>query len=390
MGRKNESSLPAGCSPETKAAQALGKIDQETGAVVPPVHQTSTYLRDADNQYRRGLSYGRPDNATFAHVEEVLTDLEGGHDAMVFSSGMAAATAVFQSLSPGDHVVAPRIMYWSLRNWLAGLATHWGLDVQFVDMGDLNALANAVKPDITKLVWIETPANPLWTITDIAAAASIAHGAGAELTVDSTVSTPVLTQPLSLGADLVMHSATKYLNGHSDVVAGALVTAKDNSRWQRISDIRTQGGGIPGPQEAALLLRGMRTLFLRVDRACRTAAQIAEFCHNHPSVSTVLYPGLADHPGHSIAARQMNGGFGGMLSICINGGADAAVATAAAVRVWKRATSLGSVESFIEHRASIEGSETPVPDDLLRLSVGIEDPNDLIADLDNALQAANA
>ncbi len=390
MGEKNEHSLPVECAPATRAAQALGRIDEATRAIVPPVHIASTYQRDADNQYRSGFSYGRPDNATFTHAENVLASLEGGRDAMVFSSGMAAATAVFQSLSPGDHVVAPWVMYWSLRNWLAGLAQHWGLDVQFIDMADLDALADAVKPGRTKLVWAETPANPLWTVTDIAATASIAHGAGARLAVDSTVATPVLTQPLKLGADLVMHSATKYLNGHSDVVAGALVTAADDSLWQRISEIRTQGGAIPGPQEVALLLRGVRTLFLRVDRACRSAAQIAEHFHNHPSVAAVLYPGLADHPGHSVAVRQMQGGFGGMVSIRVKSGADAAIATAAAVRVWKRATSLGSVESFIEHRASIEGPGTPVPDDLLRLSVGIEDPGDLINDLEQALGCADA
>mgnify|MGYP001824433985 CR=1 FL=1 len=383
-----DKSLPADCAPATRAAQALGRIDKATRAIVPPVHIASTYQRDADNQYRSGFTYGRPDNATFIHAENVLASLEGGGDAMVFSSGMAAATAVFQSLSPGDHVVAPKVMYWSLRNWLDGMGRHWGLDVQFIDMAGTDALAAAIKPGSTKLVWVETPANPLWTITDIEAAAAIAHDAGARLAVDSTVATPVLTRPLSLGADLVMHSATKYLNGHSDVVAGALVTAADDDQWQTIANIRAQIGGIPGPQDVALLLRGMRTLFLRVDRACRSAAEIAGHFKSHPAIADVLYPGLADHPGHDIAAKQMQGGFGGMASIRVKDGADAAIAAAAAVKVWKRATSLGSVESFIEHRASIEGPGTPVPEDLLRLSVGIEDPGDLIADLEEALKSA--
>lgn len=385
MSGKDQSGLPGGCAPATRAAQALGRVEETTGAIVPPVHITSTYQRDADNQYRAGRVYGRPDNATFSHAEDVLTSLEGGADAMVFSSGMAAATAVFQSLSPGDHVVAPTVMYWSLRNWLGGMARRWGLEVEFVDMGDLEALSASVKPGKTKLVWTETPANPLWTITDVAGAASIAHEAGARLAVDSTVATPVLTQPLKLGADLVMHSATKYLNGHSDVVAGALITADTDPFWKAISDVRAQIGGIPGPQEVALLVRGMRTLFLRVDRACRSAQRIAEHLSDNPSVAEVLYPGLATHPGHDIAEKQMRDGFGGMLSIRIRGGAEAAIGAAARVRVWKRATSLGSVESLVEHRASIEGSGTPVPDDLLRLSVGIEDPGDLITDLEQAL-----
>ncbi len=376
-------------SPQTLAAQALGRIDPETRAVVPPIHVATTYERDADNQYRAGYVYGRADNRTFRQAEDLLAALEAGADAMVFASGMAAATAVFQALSPGDHVVVPKVMYWSLRNWLGGMAAGWGLQVDFVDMSDMAALAAAVKPGRTKLVWVETPANPLWTITDIAAAADIAHDAGARLAVDSTVATPVLTRPLTLGADIVMHSATKYLNGHSDVVAGALISAADDDFWQRIEAVRTQIGGIPGPLEIAQLVRGMRTLFLRVERSCRSALMIAERLADHPSIAEVLYPGLPGHAGHAVAARQMQSGFGGMLSVRVRdtggGGAAAAIAVAARVQVWIRATSLGSVESLVEHRASIEGPASPVPDDLLRLSVGIEDPDDLIADLEQAL-----
>src|SRR6266478_4419349 len=364
------------------AAQALGWIDPVTKAVVPPIHMASTYQRDEDNGFSSGRIYARADNPTFDQVEATLAALEGGPKALVFSSGMSAASACFFALAPGDHVVAPKVMYWSLRNWLAGFATQWGLKVEFVDADKLDAIAAAVKPGSTKLVWLETPANPTWAITDIAAAAEIAHKAGALLAVDSTVATPVLSRPIELGADIVMHSATKYLNGHSDVVAGALVAARADAFWERIVAIRAGNGAILGPLEAWLLLRGMRTLALRVERACRSAASLAAHFADHPRISGVLYPGLPGHPGHAIAARQMSGGFGGMLSIRVAGGEAAAIAAAARVGLWKRATSLGGVESLIEHRASIEGAGTPAPPDLLRLSVGIEDPGDLIDDLD--------
>jgi cystathionine gamma-synthase len=374
-------------SPETLAAQALGDVDA-TGAIIPSIPVSTTYLRDPDNQYRSGLSYGRPDNALVRRVERLIAELEHGVEALLFGSGMAAATAVFQGLRPGDHVVSSSVMYWSLRNWLRGLASEWGLQVDFVDTSDLGGLRAAMRPGHTKLVWIETPANPLWTVTDIAGAAEIAHQVGARLAVDSTAATPVLTRPLTLGADLVMHSATKYLNGHTDVVAGALVTAEKNEAWMRLTTIRAQQGGILGPFEAALLLRGMRTLYLRVRRSSASALHLAERLVAHPQVAAVLYPGLRDHPGHAVAARQMSGGFGGMLSIRAKGGERHAIATAAKVQLWKRATSLGGVESLIEHRASVEGPATPAPPDLLRLSVGIEDVEDLYCDLSDALTSA--
>jgi cystathionine gamma-synthase len=374
----------------TLAAQGgTGWIDETTKAIIPPVYFTTTYIRDPDNQYRTGYSYGRPHNPTNEHPEALLAALEGGAACLTFSSGMAAATTVFLALKPGDHVVAPNIMYWGLRKWLQTYATEWGLKVEFVDGAESAAIAAAVQPGRTKLVWVETPANPTWPITDIAAAAAVAHKAGALLAVDSTVATPVLTRPIEFGADIVMHSATKYLNGHSDVVAGALVAARQDAFWERIATIRAGNGAILGPLEAWLLLRGMRTLSLRVERACRSAARIAAHFADHPRISGVLYPGLTGHPGHAIAARQMSGGFGGMLSIRVAGGEGAAVAAAARVELWKRATSLGGVESLIEHRASIEGAGTPAPPDLLRLSVGIEDPGDLIDDLDQALASGN-
>jgi len=371
--------------PATIAAQGLGWTDAGTGAVVLPVHTATTFLRDPDNQYRSGRSYGRADNPSYDQPQAVLTALEGGAATLLFSSGMAAAAAVFQSLPRGSHVVAPLVMYWGLRSWLKKFAATWGIDVAFIDATSLDALRAAVRVGRTRLVWIETPANPLWSVTDIAGAAEIAHAAGAILTVDSTVATPVVTRPLALGADLVMHSATKYLNGHSDVIAGTLTTARKDAFWERLCVARSGGGAILGSFEAYLLLRGMRTLFPRVERACRSAQQIAEALAHNPRVLAVLYPGLPDHPGHAVAVRQMIGGFGGMLSVRIRGGAEAAIATAARVEIWKRATSLGGVESLIEHRASIEGPDSGVPADLLRLSVGIENPEDLAADLEGAL-----
>lgn len=375
--------------PETIAAQGLGWIDEKTRAVTPPIHVSSTYLRDEDNQYRSGRVYARADNPAFDQAQAVLAQLENGADAALFASGMAAATAVFQALAPGDHVLAPKVMYWSLRNWLLNFATHWGLQVELVDMSDVQAVQAAIVPGRTRLVWIETPANPLWTITDIAATARIAHAAGALLAVDSTVATPVFTRPLELGADIVMHAATKYLNGHSDLIAGVLVCREDNAFWQRIKTVRAQLGGTLGSFESWLLLRGMRTLYLRVRAAAASAQAIAGHFSGHALVREVLYPGLAQAQGHAVAARQMAGGFGGMLSLRVAGGEAAAIATAAQVRVWKRATSLGGTESLIEHRASVEGAGSPVPPDLLRLSAGIEDVRDLVEDLEQALRLAH-
>ena len=371
-------------SRETLAAQALGRADGASRAIVPAIQPSTTYLRDPDGGYRSGRIYTRADNPGFDLPEDMLTALEGGAGSLVFSSGMAAATAVFMSLQPGDHVIAPNVMYWGLRRWLKTTAIEWGLDVEFVDGNDSDDFDKHVRKDETKVVWIETPANPTWEITDIARVAEIAHGAGARLAIDSTVATPVLTRPIEHGADIVMHSATKYLNGHSDVLAGALATARRDAFWERIVAHRTAGGATLGPFEAWLLVRGMRTLYLRVERACRTAQRLAEHFEGHAKISRVFYPGLPGHPGHETAAKQMTGGFGGMLSICIEGGMEAAVAVAAKTKLWHRATSLGGVESLIEHRASIEGPDSPAPPDMLRLSVGIEDPDDLIADLEQA------
>ena len=376
--------------PATLAAQALGWTDAATGAVVLPIQPATTFIRDPDNQYRRGRNYARADNPGYDQPEALITALEAGAASIVLSSGMAAATNVFRALPLGAHVVAPQIMYHSLRKWIATYAADGHIAADFVDMSSLDALRAAVAPGRTRLIWAETPANPLWTITDIAGAAEIAHKAGALLAVDSTAASPVLTRPIELGADIVMHSATKYLNGHSDVIAGSLTAARDDEVWQRLKSGRGSGGAILGSLEAYLLLRGMRTLHLRVEHACRSAMRIAETLAANPNVAAVLYPGLPSHPGHEVAARQMRGGFGGMMSVRVKGGEAGAIAAAAHVEIWKRATSLGGVESLLEHRASIEGAGSPVPPDLLRLSVGIEDPDDLIADLEQALSRAQS
>jgi cystathionine gamma-synthase len=372
------------------AAQAMGRIDPVTRGVVMPLHVATTFLRDPDNGYSSGYSYARPDNATVREAESVIAMLEGPRaGAMLFGSGMAAATAVFGALEPGDHVVAGTVMYWALKRWLKTEGERRGLTVDFVGTDDLEALRAAIRPGATKLVWIETPGNPLWTVTDIAAAADIAHAAGARLAVDSTAASPFHTRPLELGADLVMHSATKILNGHSDVVAGVLAAAENDAFWTRIGAVRAGSGGILGPFEAYLLMRSLRTFHLRAAAQASGALRLAERLRGHPHVTHVLYPGLADDPGHAVAARQMRDGYGFMLSIRVAGGEAGAIATAAKVRLWKRATSLGGVESLIEHRASVEGPDSPCPPDLLRLSTGIEDTQDLYHDLDAALRAAH-
>ncbi len=414
-------------APATLAAQGLGFIEPVTKAVVQPIHVSTTFERDADNQYSAGRCYSRADNPSYDQVEATLAALEQGTDALVFSSGMAAATACFLALDPGDHVIAPTVMYWALRNWLTTFARRWGLEVSLVDTTKLDDLRAAIQPGRTKLVWLETPSNPLWHVTDIAAAADIAHQAGALLAVDSTVAATVFTQPLTLGADVVMHAATKYLNGHSDLVAGALIAgptlckagrlmlpvdrtptsgqpsicpdvgvrptdlfarlaADPDSYWKRVRTIRSQSGGVLGSFEAWLLMRGLRTLHPRVRWAAASAQSLAERLAEHPAIAEVLYPGLPSFAGHKIARRQMTGGFGAMLSIRLKAGETAAIATAANVKVWKRATSLGGVESLLEHRASIEGAGSPCPPDLLRLSVGVEDENDLFDDLVQALR----
>lgn len=378
-------SLPDYIHAPTAAAQALGFVDPATAGIVPAIHPATTYERGTDNKLLSGRLYSRADNPNYELPEAVLTQLEAGVATAVFSSGMSAATAVFMALKPGDHVIVPRVIYWAFRAWLLGWATDWGLRVESVDMTDPAAVESSVRRGQTKLIWIETPANPTLVVTDIEAMAQVAHRAGALLAVDSTFATPVHTQPLLLGADLVMHSATKYLNGHSDVIAGTVTTLEQDAHWARIKAVRSQAGTVLGPFEAWLLLRGMRTLFVRVAAQSRAAMRIAEHFEGRAGIEAVLYPGLPSFSGHRVAARQMHGGFGGMLSIRVAGGAPGALSALGKLRIWKRATSLGGVESLIEHRASVEGPQSATPPDLLRLSVGLEDVDDLIRDLEQAL-----
>ena len=374
---------------ETRLAQACHYIDAATGGISPPLQMSTTYSRNADYEYISDYSYSRSNNPSWQVLEKVCADIDGGVEAKCFASGMAAVCAVFETVKSGEHVVAPRIMYHGSQDWLRRISERRSIGLSLFAASDLDALRGAVQPGKTSIVWIETPVNPTWDVIDIGAAADIAHQAGAILVVDATVSSPVTTRALEYGADIVFHSATKYLNGHSDVVGGILVSARQDERWEDIKLVRTLTGGVLGPFEAWLLLRGMRTLFLRFEKASQNALQIARHFENHARLERVLYPGLESHPGHAIARRQMTNGFGGMLSLLVEGGADEARAIAAKTKLFLRATSLGGVESLIEHRAAVEGPHSAVPQNLLRLSIGIENCQELIHDLEQSLDRVN-
>ena len=367
--------------PETLAAQALHQTDRETGAVIPPVHPATTFMRDQKNALVGEMDYRRPQGPTEVQAAKVLAALENAADARLFSSGLAAISAVLDTLEVGAHVVAQTEMYYGAKKLLHHLASKGLISLSFFEPHDINGLKKAVQGGRTELVSIETPANPSWAIVDIARAAEIAHEAGAMLGVDSTCAPPCTTRALDLGADLVMHSATKYLNGHSDVLMGAVATKEHNERWERLCTGHSLSGAIPSAFDSWLMMRGLRTLFVRYERQSRNAMQLAQTLSQHKAVSHVLYPGLESHPGHAVAARQMTGGFGGLLSIRLKGGADAARKLCASTRVFLQATSIGGVESLIEHRKPIEGPSSPTPDDLVRLSCGIEAAEDLIDDL---------
>ena len=373
--------------PETIAAQAAHRPDSATGAVAPPIYLSTTFERDADGEYPRGFVYSRSDNPNRSSLEHLLALLEGGQDgnavAAAFASGSAATATVFQALAPGDHVIAPDDCYHGTARLLREVFAPWGLEATFVDMTDVDEVRRAVRPN-TRLVWVETPSNPLLKITDIAEMAAIAQSAGARCVCDNTWASPLLQRPLSLGADLVVHSTTKYLGGHEDVTGGAVVSAGDNDFFRRIRLIQNLYGAVPSPFDCWLTLRGARTLHVRMPAHCANAGRIARFLQDHPKVAAVHYPGLPEHPGYEIAAGQMSG-FGGMLSFQVAGGREAAMEVAARVRLFVRATSLGGTQSLIEHRASIEGPESNTPEDLLRVSVGLENADDLIADLGQAL-----
>lgn len=366
-----------------------GTQAHSTGHVTPPIAMSSTFARNEALELMLGIDYGRDGAPAYKAVEAALCRLERGASALVFASGMAAATSVFSSLRHGDHAVLPRAMYWGLRRWVQRFSASWGLEVDFVETWNPGQLEAALRPGQTKLVWIETPANPTWEVTDIARAAEATHHIGAALCVDSTAASPLISQPLSLGADLVMHSASKYLNGHSDVIAGALVARTGSELWERIKLHRNGAGAVLGPFESWLLLRGLRTLSLRVERASQTALALADWLEAQPAIHTVRYPGLPSHPQHEVAKRQMTHGFGGMLSVQVRGGQAAALAVLPRLEVFLRATSLGGTESLIEHRATAEGPGSIAPDDLLRISVGLEHVEDLKRDLEQALSAVS-
>ncbi|MBN9029546.1 MAG: cystathionine gamma-synthase [Rhizobiales bacterium 63-7] len=372
---------------DTTLAQGACDAHDPTGAVVPPIHLATTFLRPPEGYSADGWSYSRYGYPGLEQPEATLKVLEGAADCRLFASGMSAMTAVLLALKPGDHCVFPIDMYHGLRTWLKQYSAHWGIGIDHVDMTDLDAVREKLVPGATRLVWAETPSNPHWHIYDLAALAEIAHAAGARLVVDNTVATPILTQPISFGADLVVHSATKYLNGHSDVLAGAALTAKADDFWEKVVFNRDYTGGLLGQFQAALLMRGMRTLHLRVERACRSAEALAAALQDHPRIKAVFYPGLKNHPGHGLAARQMRGGFGGMVSAIVEGGRDEAERVMQRTRIWKPATSLGGVESLIERREAVEGPNSHVDAALLRFSVGIEGTQDLIDDIFSALEA---
>ena len=367
---------------ETLCVHAGRKIDPTTGAVAPPIHLSTTFERKPDYG-AEGYIYGRSANPNREQLEACLTKLEGGCSAMAFASGSAAASAVFQSLRPGEHAICSQDAYHNVLRILREVMTAWSLKVSFVDTSDLDAVRAAVTRD-TRLIWVESPSNPLLKIVDLAAVADIAHKAGAHAVCDSTFASPVLQQPLAFGMDLVMHSATKYLGGHSDVVGGVLVARQQGPLAERLRFLQNTGGAVPSPFDCWLLLRGTATLGVRVRAQSDTALRLARWLEAHNGVEKVLHPGLESHPHHELAKRQMSG-FGAMLSFCVHGGPAAALRAASRVKLFTRATSLGGVESLIEHRASVEGPESPTPKNLLRLSVGLEHPDDLIADLDQAL-----
>jgi cystathionine gamma-synthase len=372
----------------TRAIHAGQEPDALTGAVAVPIYQTSTYKQDGVGGLRSGYEYSRSANPTRTALEQCLAALEGGTRGLAFASGLAAEDTVLRTLcQPGDHVLLPDDAYGGTFRLIARVLGRWGLEHTAVAMHDVDAVAAAVRPN-TRVLWVETPTNPLLNIADIAALAEVAHAAKARLVVDNTFASPYLQQPLALGADLVVHSTTKYLGGHSDVVGGAVVAA-DTELGAELAFHQNAMGAISGPFDAWLVLRGIKTLGVRMDRHCANAAAVVEFLQSHPAVSHVLYPGLPEHPNHQVAAAQMTG-FGGMVSFRLRGGEDAALKVCELAEVFTLGESLGGVESLIEHPArmthmSVAGSALEVPSDLVRLSVGIENVEDLLADLASAL-----
>ncbi|MFE5594940.1 cystathionine gamma-synthase [Streptomyces sp. NPDC056549] len=373
---------------ETRAIHAGNTADPLTGAVVPPIYQVSTYKQDGVGGLRGGYEYSRSANPTRTALEENLAALEGGRRGLAFASGLAAEDCLLRTLlSPGDHVVIPNDAYGGTFRLFAKVVQRWGVDFSVANTSDIESVRGAVN-DRTKLIWVETPSNPLLGITDIEAVAGVARQAGVKLVVDNTFASPYLQQPLALGADVVVHSLTKYMGGHSDVVGGALVTA-DEALGEELAYHQNAMGAVAGPFDSWIVLRGIKTLAVRMDRHSENATKIAEMLTQHPKVTQVLYPGLPEHPGHEIAAKQMRS-FGGMISFRVQGGEEAAVEVCNRAQLFTLGESLGGVESLIEHpgrmtHASVAGSALEVPADLVRISVGIENVDDLLADLRQAL-----
>ena len=371
---------------ETLAVHAGHGVDPATGAVTPPIHLSTTFERAADGTYPHGWIYARNHNPNRDGLEAALAALEGGAACAAFASGLAAVTAVIQGLAPGDHVVAPSDIYHGTANVLKHLFAKWRVDATFIDMTSADAVAAALRPE-TKLVWIETPSNPLLRCVDIEATAALAHRAGARAVCDNTFASPALQSPLALGCDLAVHATTKYLGGRSDVMGGAVVARVDDAAFADVRTAQLYGGAVPSPFDCWLVMRSLPTLPARMQAHCANARRVAAFLQSHAQVAAVHYPGLETSPFHALARRQMRD-FGGMLSFEVKGGKDAAMAVAAAVEIFTRATSLGGVESLIEHRASIEGPDSRTPQGLLRVSIGLEHPDDLIDDLAQALARA--
>jgi cystathionine gamma-synthase len=369
---------------ETLAVHAAHEPDPATGAISPPIHLSTTFERAEDGSYPGGYVYGRSSNPNRAQLEAALAELEGGAAAAAFASGLAAIHSIFQALQTGDHAIVSADIYHGTRALLQNVMQRWGLQISFVSFEDTRQVKAALQKN-TRLVYVETPSNPLLKIIDLAEAAAFAHAAGAKLVVDNTWATPVLQRPLDLSADLSVHSSTKYFGGHSDVTGGAVIAREDDDFFRRIREVQNLVGGVPSPFDCWFIRRGLATLPLRVLTQSKSAQQIAEFLVSHSAVSQVYYPGLPNHPGHNIAKNQMST-FGGMLSFQVKMGEAASRKVASGTKLFQQATSLGGVESLVEHRASVEGPQTTTPRDLLRVSVGIEHVDDLIADLDQALK----
>lgn len=376
-------------SAKTRVAQALRYIDPETGAIIPPIQSSATFARDENYETRKPYWYKRDGNETTSHAEAMIADLEEAKDTLLFSSGMSAATAVIDHLQEKSHVVVPKAMYHGVLHQFKTYEKKGRLSVSYYKAGDLNELSDVINHN-TSLVWVETPNNPDWAVTDIRKAADITHKHGAKLLTDCTGTPPCATRALNFGADISMHAATKYLNGHSDVTAGALSVRDTGPYWEDIALTRKLQGTVLQSFDAFLLIRGMRTLFLRVERATENALQFANHFNGHKLIERVLYPGLLNHPEHKVQKVQTEGLYGGMMSIIVKGSEQTAIDVTRFCNVFYPATSLGGVESLIEHRATVSGPDFPVHPNLLRLSIGIEDASDLIEDLEQALERANS